>query len=155
MYLPLLTVRPFSTPFLSKATVTTSAVRATKANIALIHDIFITDPPLRKWRYYCYYNFMATLVLLILLKKYPLSEDATAWVASCQQALDSFTRMAPMGAAAKSSIVCQTFLDERASRNDRQGLSSQSPLRWEELSSAGIAPRSSAESRSFRTIIGC
>ena len=98
---------------------------------------------------------MATLVLLILLKKYPLSEDATAWVASCQQALDSFTRMAPMGAAAKSSIVCQTFLDERASRNDRQGLSSQSPLRWEELSSAGIAPRSSAESRSFRTIIGC
>ena len=33
MYLPLLTVRPFSTPFLSKATVTTSAVRAAKANI--------------------------------------------------------------------------------------------------------------------------
>jgi hypothetical protein len=120
MYRPLLAVRPFATPYLTSATINANAISAAKANIGLIHLIFEEDKPLRSWFYYCYYNFMATLVLLIMLKTNPFSEEASDWATSCNLAIESFSWMAPMKAASKCQLLCQSFVDDWVNKIERR-----------------------------------
>jgi len=112
MHRPLLTVPHFSTPFLSSEASNEMGITAAKQNIALIHTILEHDPPLRKWVYYCYYNFMAELVLLTMLIKQPYSEDAREWAGYCTLAMESFEWMMPLHAATKSRAMSKHFVDE-------------------------------------------
>jgi len=59
---------------------------------------------------------MATLVLLIMLNRQPFAEEASAWVSSCQLAIESFTWMSHMKPANTSRIICQSFVDAWASK---------------------------------------
>jgi hypothetical protein len=112
MHRPLLTVPHFSTPFLSSETSYEIGINAAKENITLIHTALQRDPSLRKWVYYCYYNFMAELVFLTLLVKQPFAEEAREWVAFCNMAIESFEWMMPLHAAATSRTMSKTFVDE-------------------------------------------
>jgi hypothetical protein len=112
MHRPLLTVPQFSTPFLSSEASNEMGISAAKENIGLIHSILEHDPPLRKWVYYCYYNFMAELVLLTMLIKQPYAEDAREWAGYCSVAIESFEWMMPLHAATKSRAMSKHFVDE-------------------------------------------
>jgi len=112
MHRPLLTAPYFSTPFLSSEASKEMGINAAKENISLIHSLFQYDPPLRKWMYYCYYNFMAELVLLTMLVQQPIAEEARDWAAYCTMATESFEWMLPLDAAAKCRAMSKTFLDE-------------------------------------------
>jgi len=112
MHRPLLTAPYFSTPFLSSEASNEMSVNASKENISLIHTLLQYDPPLRKWMYYCYYNFMAELVLLSMLIQQPFAEEARDWAAYCNMATESFEWMLPLDAAAKCRAMSKTFLDE-------------------------------------------
>ena len=112
MHRPLLTVPHFTTPYLSSETSHEIGINAAKENITLIHNALQHDPSLRKWAYYCYYNFMAELVFLTMLVKHPFAEEAREWVAFCNMAIESFERMIPLDAAIKSRIMSKTFVDE-------------------------------------------
>ena len=87
-------------------------INAAKENISLIHSLLQYDPPQRKWVYYCYYNFMAELVLLTMLVQQPFAEEAKEWSAYCTMATKSFEWMLPLDAAAKCRAMSKTFLDE-------------------------------------------
>jgi hypothetical protein len=112
MHRPLLTVPHFSTPFLTSEASREIGINAAKENITLIHTALQRDPPLRKWVYYCYYNFTAELVFLTLLVKQPLAEEAREWAAFCNMAIESFEWMMPLNAATKSRTMSKTFVDE-------------------------------------------
>ena len=112
MHRPLLTVPHFSTPFLSSEASNEIGMNAAKENITLIHSALQHDPPLRKWVYYCYYNFMAELVFLTMLIKHPFAEEARGWAAVCNMAIESFEWMIPLHAAKKSRTMSKTFVDE-------------------------------------------
>jgi len=112
MHRPLLTVPYFSTPFLSSEASHKIGINAAKENITLIHTALQHDPSLRKWVYYCYYNFMAELVFLTMLVKQPFAEEAREWAACCNMAIESFEWMMPLNAAAKSRTMSKTFVDE-------------------------------------------
>jgi hypothetical protein len=109
---PLLTVPHFSTLFLSSEASHEIGINAAKENITLIHTALQHDPSLRKWVYYCYYNFMAELVFLTMLVKQPFAEQAREWAAFCNMAIESFEWMMPLDAAAKSRTMSKTFVDE-------------------------------------------
>lgn len=87
-------------------------INAAKENISLIHTALQHDPSLRKWVYYCYYNFMAELVFLTMLVKQPFAEEAREWAAFCDMAIESFEWMMPLYAATKSRTMSKTFVDE-------------------------------------------
>jgi len=112
MHRPLLTVPHFSTPFLSSERSHEIGINAAKENLNLIHAALSNDPPLRKWMYYCYYNFMAELVLLTMLIKQPFAEEAREWYSYCNMAIQSFEWMRPLDAAVKSLTMSKTFVDE-------------------------------------------
>jgi hypothetical protein len=112
MHRPLLTAPYFSTPFLSSEVSIEMGINAAKENIALIHSHLEFDPPLRKWVYYCYYNFMAELALLTMLVQQPFADDAQQWAMYCNMATQSFEWMLPLDAAAKCRALSKTFLDE-------------------------------------------
>ena len=112
MHRPLLIVPHFSTPFLSSETSYEIGINAAKENITLIHTALQRDPSLRKWVYYCYYNFMAELVFLTMLVKQPFAEEAREWAAFCNIAIESFEWMMPFHAATKSRTMSKTFVDE-------------------------------------------
>ena len=112
MHRPLLTVPRFSTPFLSSEASHEIGINAAKENISLIHSALQHDPGLRKWVYYCYYNFMAELVFLTMLVKQPFAEEAREWAALCNMAIESFEWMTPLHAAKKSRTMSKAFVDE-------------------------------------------
>jgi hypothetical protein len=112
MHRPLLTVPRFSTPFLSSEASHEIGINAAKENISLIHSALQHDTGLRKWVYYCYYNFMAELVFLTMLVKQPYAEEAREWAALCNMAIESFEWMMPLAAAKKSRTMSKTFVDE-------------------------------------------
>ena len=109
---PLLIVPHFSTSFLSSEASNEMGMKAAKENIAVIHSALQHDLPLRKWVYYCYYNFMAELVFLTMLIKQPFAEEAREWAAVCNMAMESFEWMLPLHAAKKFQTMSKTFVDE-------------------------------------------
>jgi hypothetical protein len=125
MHRPLLTVPHFSTPFLSSEASNEMGIAAAKENISLIHMILEHDPPLRKWVYYCYYNFMAELVLLTMLIKQPYAEDAREWAGYCSIAMESFEWMQPLHAATKSRAMSKHFVDEWKAKTESASHSGQ------------------------------
>lgn len=118
MHRPLLTVPHFSTPFLSSEASNEMGIAAAKENIVLIHEALQNDPPLRKWVYYCYYNFMAELVFLTMLVKQPFAEEAREWASYCNMAIKSFELMMPLHAATKSRSMSMTFVNEWKAKTD-------------------------------------
>lgn len=119
---PLLTVPYFSTPFLSSEASHKMGIRAAKESIGLIHSAFQRDPPLRKWPYYCYYIFMAELVLLTMLIKQPFAQEAREWASYCNMAIESFEWMMPLQAAKKSRSMSKMFVDEWKTRTEAGNL---------------------------------
>jgi len=118
MHRPLLTAPHFSTPFLSSEASNEMGINAAKENISLIHTNLGQDPPLRKWMYYCYYNFMAELAVLTMLIKQPFSEEAREWAAFANMATESFEWMLPLNAAAKCRTMSKAFVDDWQSKVD-------------------------------------
>jgi hypothetical protein len=124
MHRPLLTAPYFSTPFLSSEASNEMGINAAKENISLIHSLLQYDPPLRKWVYYCYYNFMAELIILTMLVQQPFAEDARDWAAFCNMATESFDWMLPLNAAAKCRAMSKNFLDEWKGKVQTNGVTS-------------------------------
>jgi hypothetical protein len=116
MHRPLLTAPRFSTPFLSSEASNEMGISAAKENISLIHSKLKYDPPLRKWMYYCYYNFMAELAVLTMLIQQPLAEEAREWAAFANMATESFEWMLPLDAAAKCRTMSKAFVDDWQSK---------------------------------------
>jgi hypothetical protein len=122
MHRPLLTAPPFSTPFLSSEASNEMGINAAKENVSMIHSILEHDPPLRKWVYYCYYNFMAELALLTMLIKQPFAPEAREWAAFANMAIESFEWMLPLDAAAKCKTMSKAFVDEWKAKTESANL---------------------------------
>lgn len=127
MHRPLLTAPRFSTPFLSSEASNQMGISAAKENISLIHSKLKYDPPLRKWMYYCYYNFMAELAVLTMLIQQPFAEEAREWAAFANMATESFEWMLPLDAAAKCRTMSKAFVDDWQSKVEGAKLNENHP----------------------------